>query len=442
MKLKSFGTIITDVKKEDYKTTFTLKVERIDGDISYKDTNILIKLKNGNCNYKYGDKVLIYGKLEDASVARNEGGFNYKEYLKIKGIYKTINIKKTDIKLIKENNLNIIDRTINNIRVKMKDSAMNILPEKEANFIISILIGDKLNLDEDIKKDFRNSNLSHILAVSGMHVSYVIMGIGFVICKLKVGKKKEKITTIIVLIFFMLLTGSSPSVERACIMSIYMIVGSLLYKRTKVINSLSFSCVFILITNPYALFDIGFQLSFGGTIGIIFLYPILKNCLKIKQDNMVKKIISKITDIMFVTMSANIVIFPIILYHFNTISTVFLISNVLVSPLVGIIILLGFVSTFFYYIFFPVSKIIAIILKLLIDILLNIANVLGNLPFSNIYFVTPKIYMIMIYYLIILYIILSNSKIIRIRRKQIKRFISILLIIIIIFNLFLKIISN
>lgn len=438
------GTIVSEPKTSNNKSTYILSVENIDNDASYKNTKVLLNVKSLKCSLKYGDKIKIYGELQDGNVARNEGGFNYKEYLKQKGIYKIISVKKDSINILKENNVNLIDRVVNFTKNRIKEECKRILPEKEANFLIGVLIGDKLEIDEDIKQDFSNSNLSHILAVSGMHVSYVVMGIGFVIGKFKIGKIKEKTITIIFLIFFMILTGCSPSVQRACIMSIYMIIGGMLHRRVNSLNSICFSLIIILIINPYYVCDIGFQLSFVGTLGIVLLYPRLKKYIKIKkQENIISKIKIKIIEISLVTLSANIVLFPIIMYHFNTISTIFLISNLLASSLIGTIILFGFVCIIISFFINPIVQIFSIVLKFLIDFLLQIANIMGNFSFSKIYCSTPKINIIFIYYLFIAYFIFRKKFKSKIKNRINKKIISIVLIFIILLNFILpKIISR
>ena len=277
------GTIVSEEKNEEYKKTYIVNVEKINENSSYKNTKILLNVKSSNSNIKYGNKIKINGNLEDASIAKNEGNFNYKEYLKTKGIYKIITAKISDIKIIKEDNVNFIFKIVNDIKNKIKENSKKILPEEEANFLIGILVGDKQELDKDIQENFKNSSLSHILAISGMHVSYLIDIICFILLKFKISKNKSKIITILFLLFFTLLTGASPSVERASIMSIYMIIGNLIHKKVNVINSISISALIILIINPYNLLDIGFQLSFGGTIGIVVLFPILKKYINIKN---------------------------------------------------------------------------------------------------------------------------------------------------------------
>ena len=130
-----------------------------------------------------------------------------------------------------------------------------------------------------------------------------------------------------------------------------------------------------------------------------------------------KKCIEKIKEIILLSLSVNIILIPIMLYHFNTLSLTFLISNILASPLLGIIIILGFISIIISFVFFPLAKTICIPLKIALKIFFNIAKCVGNFPFSQVYLPTPKIYLIIIYYLLITIIMFYR----KIKKKTHKR---------------------
>ena len=403
------GTIVSEPKIEKYSTELLVEVESINNDSKYKNTKILVNINSTYSNCQFGNIIEFNGELKDASSARNEGGFNYKEYVKTKGIYKTIFIKKNQVKIIKEKNTNIIEVSLYNIRNSIRNSARKLLPEKEANFLIAILIGNKQDLDESIEKNFRKSSLSHVLALSGMHVSYILFGVAFILERINISKKCIKIFLISFLIFFMILTGNTPSVQRACIMAIYLIVGSLLHRRTNTLNSIAFSNIVLLIINPYNILDIGYILSFGGTIGIVLIFPKLKRFVK-KRFRIKYSILEKILDIMLVTLSANLILMPINLLFFNKISTVFVISNVLVSFLIGITLILGFAIIILTYIFFPLASMLSLVEKIFIDIMIKMSEFVGNMPLSQIYFIQPKFYMIVLYY-ILLFLTLNVERI-------------------------------
>lgn len=217
----------------------------------------------------------------------------------------------------------------------------------------------------------------------------------------------------------MFLTGATASVVRACIMSTLGLMSFLFYRKSDVYNNLAFSSFIILIFNPYTIFDMGFLLSYGGTIGIILFSNKLSKKFPIKN-----KILNYIKEMFFVCISANIIIIPIIMYNFNTLSLTFFISNVLVSPIMGIVVILGFVQIFLSIININLAYLLSIFLNPMLEILIFIADFTAKLPLSKILIPTPNIIFIIIYYVIILFC----------NKINIKKTIIILLIIIIIFN--------
>lgn len=145
------------------------------------------------------------------------------------------------------------------------------------------------------------------------------------------------------------------------------------------------------------------QLSYGGTIGIILLSKILEKMIKLPEFKIkvMNKFITSIKEMMIVSISANLIIFPIVAYHYNTISLTFFISNILAGPILGLIIILGFITIFISFISVQISKIPTIILSIFIKLLMLIANLSESLPLSKIYVKTPSILTIIIYYIIL-----------------------------------------
>ncbi len=404
------GTIIKDAEDKEYNYKYNVKVEKLKFDgkeqKQCEGTYILLKLKKEKTNhiYNYGDKIMLTGEFELPQGQRNYGGFNYREYLKTKNIYGVVISKMSQVRLIKTNNINIVNMFANKVSKKIKENISNMLSEEKASLLTGILIGDKAGISEEIQSDFRDSNLSHMLAISGAHVSYVILGVTFALDKIKIGKRLSKVFTIMFLTFFTILTGATPSVQRASIMAIYILVGNLLYKKPNILISISLSMLILLIQNPYNLLDIGFQLSYGGTIGIVYFYK------KIKFKKFKIKILQKVIEMMIITLSANIVIIPIMMLHYNTISFTFLISNVLASPILGIVIILGFIIVLISFILNPLSLLLSKVLSIFLEVLIFVANICSNLPFSKIYVITPSIMQIILYY----YAIISKKRFLKI----------------------------
>lgn len=333
--------------------------------------------------------------------------------------------------MIKKENVNKISQLANYVASKIKMQANLLLDEEKASLLTGILIGDKEAIEEEMQENFRDSNLTHMLAVSGAHVSYLLLGISFLMIKPKLFHKKfSKIIMILLLVFFILVTGKTPSVIRACLMAIYLIVGSLCYKRVSISASLSFSLFLMLVLNPYCIFDIGLQLSYGGTIGIIYVYPSIKKWIDEKRKKTAKelKIIKKIEEMILITISANIVIFPIMMFHFNSMSFTFWLSNLLASPIMGVIVILGFITIFLSILLFPIAQILSNILGIFLFLFSKIATICANLPFSKIIVKTPSIISILLYYMSLIFIKVKEKWNIKLKAKRKVKIIAILLI--------------
>lgn len=443
--LSIIATVMDNGKDKEYKTVYRVKVETGE----YRNTYLLLQIKKKeDVSLNYGDEIYINGEFESPNIARNYKGFSYKDYLKTKKVYGIVNSSKENIKIIKTNNVNIISRMANKLSNKIIQNVDKQFEEKEAGLLKGILIGNKETLDENVEEDFKNSNLSHMLAVSGAHVSYIILGITTIFRKAKINKRISKIFTILILLFFILLVGNTPSVLRACIMAIYIIVAGLVYRKPSMLPSLNVSLIIILIYNPYLIFDIGLLLSYGGTIGIILFANRFINVEENNNQNKLKKVLDYIKQMFIVSISANIIILPIMAYNFNTISLTFFISNILAGPILGIVVILGFIYIIISIIFSPLSQILGTILNIFLKILILIADVSSKIPFSKIYVKTTSIVFIICYYLCIcLFLwIISKSKKYKFEKKLIsiiksKRFISILIIIVLLFQI-IKINSN
>ncbi len=206
-KAKFVATIDSVGKEKEYFVQYKIEIDAINDDKTYKGTHLYLNVKN-NTNLKYGDKIEFNGTYTEPEVQRNYKGFDYKEYLKSVGIYGVV--KANSVNIIGINQMNIMKQMANNVADNIKQIVKeNIKEEDNQNLLLGMLLGYDDELQKDIKENFQDSSLSHLLAVSGMHVAYVILGINIIFNTLKCPKKIAKIFTIILLIFFIFLTGET-----------------------------------------------------------------------------------------------------------------------------------------------------------------------------------------------------------------------------------------
>ena len=440
--------VVSEGEEKDYKDVYEIEIKGIklllnlkkskNKSLQNKENKYLSNKnsKNSSFKLKYGDKIEFYLEYEKPSTARNYMGFDYSNYLKTKKIFGTVNLKEEDVEIISHDNSNIILRKIYELRNLMKTKIEKLLSKETSGLCLGMLIGETSGIEENMQENFRDSNLSHILAVSGANVSYIIVSITYIFNKMCLRKRLSKIISIILLILFMLLTGCTSSVNRACIMAILMLIAELLYRKSDVYNNLAISALILLIINPYSLLDIGFQLSYMGTIGIVFLHDKIGNFIKINN-----KIVKYFFEMIVVTTCANLAIIPIMMFHFNTISLTFYFSNIIVGPILGIVVIIGFIMFFISLIFTPISSLIAIVLNLMLKFIIKVAEITANMPFSKITIITPSFFFIIVWYLIIISI--SYKQKVKIfyhkNNKLIKKIVACILIIVLIVNLVIKV---
>lgn len=396
------GIIISEKQEKQYYDKYKIKIK-------YNQKNLKFYITvSKNTELKYGDQIKVSGIYIKPEVQRNHKGFDYSKYLKQLKIYGTIKCKK--IEVLKHNQGNKIFQISNKISNKIVLNTKTVLPEKESSILLGLILGYKQDIDEQTQENFRNASMSHILAVSGMHVAYVILGINLILKKI-IGKRNTDILNIIILLLYMFITNFSASITRAGIMGIIMIFSKIIHRKNDTYTAISISLLLILFYNPFLIQDLGLLLSYGGVIGILlFNKSIIKFLDNIKIKNKIYKYkirpkiqnkLDKIKEVISITFSVQIAILPIIIYNLNTFNPYFLISNLALSILIGPIVIIGFIFIVIVLANLKIAKIFSKLIELLVQILLTISKV-GEFKFSKVYLVTPSLFSLLIYYIFIL----------------------------------------
>ncbi|MBE5819464.1 MAG: ComEC family competence protein [Clostridiales bacterium] len=356
---------------------------------------LLYTRKTNNVVLEYGDIIYIKGVYSKPEGSRNYKGFNYAQYLKTKGICGSINSEINNIKVLDRNTVNKISTFCNKLKQECQNRINNLLPKESAGILMGVLFGEKTGINEETILDFQESSLAHILAVSGAHVSYIVLGVVFILKKFNVRKRCAYFITIFILILFMIITGFTASVTRACIMGIILLFSKILYRKIDLWNSISIAVLITLILNPYAINDVGFILSYGGVIGIIIFGKNVADILTKMNLN------SKLINLINITLAVQIFLIPIMMVKFNMLSFNFVLSNLLVMPLLGVIIILGFIFLIISFKSMTLANFLAIFLNVFIKFLILIAEACSDITFLNIKVVTPYTFTIIIYYLFV-----------------------------------------
>lgn len=420
--VKLTGKIVNIESENDYIIIYKVKVKKLNNLMNFNGTNIIIKVKRNNkANLKLGDIIHVDGNIKYPEIRRNYNGFDYKRYLNSKNIYTVVEAK--NVKVIKKNNtfnmLYIKNTIINRIK--------STLTETNSSICLALIIGYKVDIPNDINEYFKDSNLLHLLAISGMHVTYINIIINYILSKF--GKRTSKILNIIFLFMYMILANSIPSVFRACIMQIIILISNLLYKKSNLFTNIAISALILLIINPLTIYNIGFIFSYVGTISIIIFNTYIKSLfdyLEIrlsgkfsiqipKEKNIVgliiTKIYSKVKEIVIITLSANILLIPLSMYTFNSFSFTFIISNLLVQPILSYIIIISIIQIIISIFSIRLASIFSIFTNIIIEFFIQVVKFCSCIPFSKLIVTTPSILtLVLIYFTIFMFIFLDKRK--------------------------------
>lgn len=426
-----------DIKETEYSYTVNAKITKINNNKNnnnnnarnYKEDNnsknynndkkynnikiILIVKKNKKDNasnselmkkLEFGTKIKLEGEYSAPEGQRNFKGYSYKEYLMTKEIYGTVKIENSnDVETIKKDQSNFFEKMINKLSNLLKRKVEILLPENSASLLKGILLGDCTDISSEVKENFKECNLSHMLAVSGAHLSYLIIGINLILSKKIFGKRASKIITIFIIIIFMNITNMSPSIERAGISSIICIIASLIHRKPDAINAVAVAVLCTVIKNPFSILNIGMQLSYAGTLSLLmFANGREKNNSReiIENSEKGKNIKKYLVESIKVTLCANILIMPLTIYKFNTISLNFILANLVAGPLLGLSLILGLIMLVTSFISLNIAKFISFILNIILIILMKSTKLISQIPYSNITVITPYLISIVIIYTI------------------------------------------
>ena len=391
-----------NVNNEKNNTFICGKVKNI----SFKKDNIIIisrgmiyylKEEKYNNDIAIGNKVAFYGKVEEISAAGNPGEFDAKNYYKTKGIYCKMTVEDYDIL---DKRKDITGQFFFELRQYLAGKTEDTFPAESSGLIKAILLGMRGELDKGIYRMYQKSGIAHILAISGLHVS--LLGIGLYKLFRKILKRSFLVSAVIsgiFLVFYGLLVGDSVSITRAGTMLILYFIAEVLGRSYCIISALCISAVFICLISPFEPFGVGFQLSFAAVLSLGGPIDFTLKKFKSGMDN--KKYINKIFDALVVSIGVQLFTLPLILYYFYTFPIYAFLLNLIVIPLMIPVLysaifslLLNIIKIFLYkYISMP-----AVLILKFYDFLCRLT---GYLPYSKIVFGRPGIIQIFIYYILL-----------------------------------------
>lgn len=316
---------------------------------------------------KRGDIIVMQTRFNEPQNYNNPESFNYKEYLKRKGIGATAYCKSNNWRYL----TNEKEYTLLSIAEKCRTHLLNIYKQfniqgNEFGMIAALTLGYKDALSPELRESFSTTGAMHVLAVSGLHVGIIFVVFGLFLKPLGKGKKRGILKNLLIILFlwiYAFITGLSPSVCRATLMFSLVAFADIFNRKSSIYNTIFFSAFVLLLINPSFLLDVGFQLSYCAVIAIVYFQPKLSNLWH--PEN---KALKWCWDLTCVSIVAQIGTAPFAMYYFHQFPNYFLLSNFIVIPAASIIIYLAitlFLTSFVPYIGAFIAFILNSVLKIL-----------------------------------------------------------------------------
>lgn len=409
-------------KKEEFTLYTNLYIKNANLTINskqYSIDNVKVHIKREKCStaFRCGDKVFVKGRLEEIPLPANLGQFNERVYNYARGIkwYQS-----GESVQVLEKNFNLFLKWQNKIKEMWIKGISKVVPEDKIGFFESVLLGEKRNLDSSQKILFQIMGCSHILAISGLHLSIMGGGLLKILQRLSVPFWAAGSISMIAMILYGGLTGSGAAVMRAAIMfSVW--IGALIWKRTyDFLSSAALACILLLIKSPLYLYDSSFLLSFGAILGLGLVQPALFS----KKTQRGKKTLGeKIKKLFMDGIKGGIavwaVLLPMMMYFFYEISVFGIIINLLVLPTAGILLISGCAGSLLGMCgITPLGKLVTAPALLILEAYISVGKIIQHIPFAMWITGKPALWKCVCYYMfLILLLCVKNCKKSSKRRK-------------------------
>ncbi len=265
----------------------------------------------------------------------------------------------------------------------------------------ALLLGERSRMDPTITKSLQRAGIYHLFAISGAHIAIISF---FLFSLLKLSRLPTRLSYLCViafLFFYAFLVEGRPSVMRATIMAVAFLLGKLIWRNVNLINTISISAFILLFFNPFSLFNVGFQLTFAATFSIILFFPrIIKYFPRLPL---------RISEIIVLSLTAQLGVFPFIASSFNRVTFSSLILNYAALPLVGLIMAGGYIFLFVSFASSFLAQLLAKGIDFLINLLVSCSHLFDKVSFISYRIPTPHLITIIGYFLFFLLLLLPTK---------------------------------
>lgn len=355
---------------------------------------------------QYGDQLFLVGKIDTIKGPRNPSNFDYRQYLHLQNIHHQLFVDTMGWKILERTQAPMIFQAAHSFQQNLiKRLAKYVHSTESFSIAAAMALGHKAAMTSDIKAAYSESGAIHVLAVSGLHVGILsevlLLLLGFFSSRKPYLKWLKYISSLVLIWAFVLLVGATDSVVRAGILFSFINFGRLTRRDIHALNALAAAAFIILVIDPYALFQVGFQFSFLAVTGIIVGFKSIYNLWIPKF-----KVAHFFWQLTAVGISAQLFVMPLSVYYFHQLPLYSVLSGLLVVPFAALILYATIALLVSSFISIPLASSIGIALSWLIAFQNKFIFLIQKIPYHRIQGIWLEWYDVLLIYGIIISLLL------------------------------------
>jgi competence protein ComEC len=396
------GTLAEPPDYRDNYTNLRMKVTGVDtGDRELPVSGLILARVSNNQVFHYGDILRLRGKLK--TPPENED-FSYRDYLAAQHIHSYMST--AEVTVLPGNGGNPFSRALYALKEKALTNIYRLFPDPEASLMAGILLGVDTGLTDDLEQAFKDTGTAHIIAISGFNIS-IIAGLFVTFFSKFLGPRRGALLAVIAIAFYTILVGADATVVRAALMGSLALFAKQVGRRQFALNTLLAVALLMCLWNPLYIWDVGFQLSFFATLGLIlYADPFSQFANRIIARyfpaSAAEKTAELFSEFVLLTLAAQVTTIPIMAYHFQRISLVSFIANPFILPPQPAVMILGGLAVLLSLIWLPLGQIAAWVAWPFVVYTIRMVELFDRVPHGTIFLGKLSIWFVIATYVVLL----------------------------------------
>jgi competence protein ComEC len=405
------GTLVESPDYRDNYTNLRLEVTGVDtGDGDLPANGLLLARVSNNQTFRYGDILRLRGSLK--TPPENED-FSYRDYLAAQHIHSYMS--SADVTVLPGRGGSLVYIALYDFKERALANIYRLFPDPESSLMAGILLGVDTGLTQELQQAFKNTGTAHIIAISGFNIS-IIAGLFVTFFSRFLGPRRGMLVAVIGIAFYTILVGGDAAVVRAAIMGSLALFAKQVGRRQAALNTLLAVALFMCLWNPLYLWDVGFQLSFFATLGLILYadpFSQFANGIitRFFPTSAAEKFAALFSEFVLLTLAAQVTTIPILAYHFQRISLVSFLANPFILPAQPAVMILGGLAVLLSLVWFPLGQLAAWVTWPFVVYTIRMVELFDRVPHGTIFLGEFSIWFVILIYAVLLTVTFGGAQI-------------------------------